>query len=253
MTPALRILLGRTSTQMCLCFAAWLIAPLAHSQGACSSDDQPAPTTLFERFINADCDACWRDPSTPAAPPKAVVLDWIVPSNQGEDAALAAAASSDALARLASLQQTRPTTQSQHSQAVANWPGLTLRVAHGPAVNNYVGMSVALTLPANTTLAWPLSGWVLLVENLPSGTEDSPLPRNLVRNALQPLWNKGQALSNQESISLDDFRAMSLPEGTRPNRMQLLGWVQDAQGQVMVAAGSLCPKEETSEPGGQTR
>ncbi|MBK1685457.1 hypothetical protein [Rhodoferax fermentans] len=230
-----------------------LAATLAHGQSACSSDDQPAPTLLFERFINADCDACWRDSNTAAAPPKALVLDWIVPGSQGEDAALAAAASSDALARLASQQQPRPTTQSQRSQAVANWPGLTLRVAHGPAVNNYVGMSVSLTLPANSALAWPLSGWVLLVENLPSGTEGSPRPRNLIRNALQPLWNKGQALSNQETISLEDFRAMSLPEGTKTNRLQLLGWVQDAQGQVLAAASSLCPKEETSAPSDQTR
>ncbi|MBT3068871.1 hypothetical protein KKO72_18845 [Rhodoferax sp. U11-2br] len=230
-----------------------LTTSFAHGQSACSSDDQPAPTTLFERFINADCEACWRDPNTAATPPKALVLDWIVPGSQGEDAALAAAASSDALARLASQQQPRPTTQSQHTQAVASWPGITLRVAHGPAVNNYVGMSVSLTLPANSALAWPLSGWVLLVENLPTGTEGSPLPRNLVRNVLQPLWDKGQALSNQENISLEDFRAMSLPEGTKTNRLQLLGWVQDAQGQVLAAASSLCPKEETNEPGGQTR
>ncbi|WP_255435335.1 hypothetical protein [Rhodoferax sp. BLA1] len=230
-----------------------LAATLAHGQSACSSDDQPAPTTLFERFINADCDTCWRDPSTPAAPPKALVLDWIVPGSQGEDAALAAAASSDAQARLASQQQPRPATQSQHTTSVANWPGITLRLAHGPAVNNYVGMSVTLTLPANNTLAWPLSGWVLLVENLPSGAEGSPLPRNLVRNALQPLWEKGETLSNQEYIRLEEFRAMSLPEGTQPKRLQLLGWVQDAQGQVLAAAGSRCPKEETNEPGGQTR
>jgi len=221
-----------------------LAASAALGQSVCSSDDQAVPTTLFERFINADCEACWRDANTPTAPANAMVLDWIVPGSQGADAALAAAASSDAQARLTSLQQTRPTTQSQRSQAVASWPGTTLRVAHGPALGNYVGMSVALTLPANTTLAWPLSGWVLLVENLPSGTEGSPLPRNLVRNALQPLWNKGEALSNQEHIKLEDFRAMSLPEGTRPNRLQLLGWVQDAQGRVFTAARSVCPSED---------
>ena len=230
-----------------------LAATLAHGQSSCSSDEQPAPTLLFERFINADCETCWRAPHTPAAPSDALVLDWIVPGSQGEDAALAVAASSDAQARLVSLQQTRPSTQNQQTTSIAGLPGVVLRVAHGPAVNNYVGMSVSLTLPANKALAWPLSGWVVLVENLPSGTESSPLPRNLVRNALQPLWNKGETLSNQELMTFNDLRAMSLPEGTHPDRLQLLGWVQDAHGRVLTAARTSCPPEDKTEPSGQTR
>jgi len=230
-----------------------LAATVAHSQSVCSSDDQATPPLLFERFINADCETCWRDTNTPAAPPDALVLDWIVPSNQGEDAALAAAATTDALARLTSLQQTRPTTQSQQTTAVAGFPGALLRVAHGPAVGNYVGMSVSLSLPANAALAWPLSGWVVLAENLPSGTEGSPLPRNMTRNALQPLWIKGNALSNQEQMSFQEVRAMSLPEGTHPDRLQLLGWVQDADGRVIAAARSSCPPEDKTELIGQTR
>lgn len=230
-----------------------LAATVVHAQSVCSSDDQPVPTTLFERFINADCETCWRDPSTPAAPPNALLLDWIVPGSQGEDAALAAAASSDAQARLAALQQPRPATQSQQTTSFAGLPGTVLRVAHGPAVSNYVGMSVSLSLPASTALAWPLSGWVLLVENLPSGTEGSPQSRNLARNALQTIWNKGESLSNQEQINFEDLRAMSLPEGTHPDRLQLLAWVQDAQGRVLTAARSVCPTEDKTEPGDQTR
>jgi hypothetical protein len=230
-----------------------LTSSLAYGQSVCSSDDQATPTVLFERFINADCEACWRDTATPAAPPDALVLDWIVPSNQGEDAALAAAATTDALARLASLQQNRPTTQSQQATAVAGLPGALLRVAHGPAVGNYVGMSVSLSLPANSSLAWPLSGWVVLAESLPSGTEGSPLPRNMTRNALLPLWIKEDALSNQEQVSFKEVRAMSLPDGTHPDRLQLLGWVQDAQGRVLTAARSVCPPEDKTEPSDQTR
>lgn len=247
-------------TKKLLCFAAttWpllllLATTLAHGQSACSSDDQPVPITLFERFINADCETCWSDANAVAAPPNALVLDWIVPGSQGDEAALAAAASSDAHARLMSLKQTRPTSQSQHTHGIANWPGIVLRVAHGPAVGNYVGVSVSLTLPANTALVWPLSGWVVLAENLPSGTEGSPLPRNLVRNALEPIWNKGNTLSNKEHISFEDFRAMSLPEGTHPDRLQLLGWVQDALGRVLTAARSKCPPEDKTVPGTQPR
>jgi hypothetical protein len=230
-----------------------IVTSAAHSQSVCSSDGQPMPTTLFERFINADCETCWRDANTPTAPANALVLDWIAPGSQGEDAALSAVASSDAQARLASLQQTRAATQSQQTTSVVGLPGAVLRVAHGPAVNNYVGMSVSLTLPANNALTWPLSGWVVLVENLPSGTEGSPLPRNLIRNALQPLWNKDISLSNQEQMTFNDLRAMSLPEGTHPDRLQLLGWVQDAQGRVITAASSSCPPEDKTEPSGQTR
>lgn len=221
-----------------------LSTSLAHGQTLCSSDDQTTPTVLFERFINANCDTCWRDTRTPAAPPDALVLDWIAPGSQGEEAALAAAATTDALARLNELQLSRPATQSQQTTIITELPGTVLRVAYGPAVNNYVGMSVSLSLPTNAALAWPLSGWVVLAESLPSGTEGSPLPRNMARNALQPLWIKGMSLSNQEQTDFKEVRAMSLPEGTHPSRLQLVGWVQDAHGRVLTAARTSCPPED---------
>lgn len=230
-----------------------LTTSLAHGQSVCSSDNQAEPTALFERFTNADCDTCWRDANTPTGLPNALILDWIVPSDQGDEAPLAAAASTDALARLVSLQQTRPATQSQQTHSVEKTPGAMLRVAHGPAVGNYVGMSVSLSLPPETALTWPLSGWVVLAESLPSGTEGSPLSRNLIRNVLQPLWTKGDTLSNEEKMNFKEIRAMSLPEGTHPDRLQLLSWVQDARGRVLVAARSVCPPEDKTEPSNQTR
>ena len=59
----------------------------------------PAPVTLFERFLSADCEACWADPATPAPTPGpgVVVLDWIVPARSGDEAPLSAAATRDAL------------------------------------------------------------------------------------------------------------------------------------------------------------
>ena len=66
---------------------------VAQTSSSCSSDGQPTPTALFERFINADCETCWRDPSTPIAAPGTLALDWIVPGTLGEDAPLAAATS----------------------------------------------------------------------------------------------------------------------------------------------------------------
>ena len=35
-------------------------APGAWAQASCSSDGAPRPAVVFERFINADCEACWR-------------------------------------------------------------------------------------------------------------------------------------------------------------------------------------------------
>ncbi len=221
-----------------------LASPLAHSQSACSSDDQPLPTALFERFINADCVTCWSDPATPPAPPDALVLDWIVPGNQGDDAPLAAAASSDAVARLASLQRRPAAVQDHLTHPITGWPGATLRVAYGPAVSNYVGVTVKLTLPPDPSLAWPLSAWVVLMEALPGGTEGSPVPRFLVRNVLQPSWNMGKQLSKQDEIIFNERRAMSFPAGAHPDRLRLAGWVQDAQGRILAAVQSTCPPQD---------
>jgi hypothetical protein len=173
-----------------------------------------------------------------------MVLDWIVPGNQGDDAALSAATSSDALARLQALRRVRPDTQSHQASRVDPMPGVTLRVASGPTVGNYVGVSISLTLPPGTAPAWPLSGWLVLTETLPSGTEGSPVPRFLVRNALQTIWNKGEQLSNQEIIRFNELRAMSVPDGAHAGQLGVVGWVQDARGRILAAAQSVCQPED---------
>ena len=77
---------------------------MAQPRASCSSDAQPKPTVLVERFLNADCASCWAEPPAVAAAGRdALVLDWIVPGTQGEDAPLSAAATPDALERLRSL------------------------------------------------------------------------------------------------------------------------------------------------------
>ena len=120
------------------------------------------PDALFERFINADCATCWTDSATPNGPRNALTLDWIVPGSQGDEAALSAAASSDASTRLEALQRFRPDTQNHQTSRVDALHGITLRVVRGPVIANYVGVSVALTLPQGASPAWPLSGWVVL-------------------------------------------------------------------------------------------
>ena len=230
---------------ICVLTALLLGAPLAHGQSVCSSDGQATPTALFERFINADCESCWRDPATPAAAPGTLALDWIMPGSLGDEAPLAAAASRDTLMRLDALHHAAPPkTQSTLATTVSRWPGAALRVAHGMAVGDYVGASIELTLPAGAAPEPPLQAWLVLVETLPKNFEGSPVARNLVRNVLQPAWNIREVLQKSEQLNFKETRPMNIPQGAAPARLQVLGWVTDAKGRVLAAAESTCPPED---------
>jgi hypothetical protein len=228
----------------CSALAAALCALPARGQSVCSSDGQALPQALLERFVNAECETCWSDPSTAKLAPGELPLDWIVPSPLGDAAALSAVASRDALFRLESLNRNKPATQFSQRIQVSAWPGTGLRVAHGVTVGGYLGASVSLTLPAGGVAKWPLQAWLVLVETLPAGVADSPVSRNLVRNVLQTLWNKDDLILISEQMSFKEMRALNIPEGASPQRLRLVGWVEDASGQVMVAAESVCPPEE---------
>src|SRR3954470_19103563 len=80
----------------------------AYAQSLCSSDGQPQPLALLERFINADCEACWSDPATPKAGPRELALDWVLPGAKGDDAPLSSVARRDALLRLEALGRKGP-------------------------------------------------------------------------------------------------------------------------------------------------
>jgi hypothetical protein len=105
--------------------------------------------------------------------------------------------------------------------------------------------SIALTLPQRETVKWPLQAWLVLVETLPPGVSDSPVPRNLARNVLQTIWNKRDALVISEQISFTEMRAMNIPEDATSQRLRVVGWVQDASGKIMTAAESACPPEDS--------
>lgn len=219
-----------------LCLAVW--AAGAHAQSYCASDGQPVPTALVERFISADCEACW---GTPAAPqrvesPGALVLDWIVPGRQGEDAPLSTAATRDALARLNMAQATPPADWSRVDGVPVPGDTHRLRVAHGLPVVNYVGTSIELQ-PAS---GGPWTAVLLLVEHIPAGTEGTPIERHLVRNMLVTQWDGTGASPAAPPSRFYESRPMSLPEGTRFRRLHAVGWVQDAQGRVVALARSAC-------------
>ena len=210
---------------------------VAQAQSLCSSDGQSAPTTLAERFLSADCEDCWKAPDAQQtiAGANALVLDWIVPGQQGDDAPLSAAATADALERLQMLHALVPPLWMMQRQAVTVDKLRTLRVAHGVALANYMGASIELT-PAS---GGPWTAVLLLVEQIPAGSDGTPIARNLVRNMLVTSWD----LSHMQASKLPRFyeaRPMSLPEGTQANRVQVVGWVQDAQGKLAALAQSVC-------------
>lgn len=220
---------------------------LASAQAACSSDGQTRPVALFERFISADCEACWSDVATPApsAQSGAVVLDWIVPGTAGDDAPLSAAATKDALTRLQSLGRAVPARTDVYTASTteAPVPG-RLRVAHGQPFNDYLGAAISLT-PARGSLQrradlGPWHFYLLLVESIPAGAEGTAVPRHVVRNLLQGTWDDHNQLSNKEHSGWNEIRPMRIPEGAKPERLRLVAWVQDEQGHIVAAAETHC-------------
>jgi hypothetical protein len=212
----------------------------AEAQSSCASDGQTTPVTLVERFISADCEACWSE--SPRRPPAAgaLTLDWIVPGKQGEDAPLSAAASRDALMRLEALGRAAPVTSAATSGLVTGGRANRLRVAHGLPLGGYIGTSIELKTALQPRGQAGLSAWLVLVETIPAGTDGTATPRNLVRNVLQLPWNKRNQLSKTEHLAFYETRPLSIPSGATPERLRVVGWVQDGRGRILTAAQSVC-------------
>ena len=216
------------------------LSPTLHAQSFCASDGQPRPLQLMERFINADCETCWTDPATSKAGAGVVALDWIVPGSQGDDAPLSAAATRDAETRLKALGEAIPAGASTRIRPVKPVSASTLRVAHGLPVADYIGASIELKpIPAaGRKQRW--TSWLALVETLPAGTEGSPVERNLVRNLLQSSWDGRKKRSKGEQNLFYEFRPMAFATAANPNRLRVIGWVEDEKGRVVAAAQSRC-------------
>ncbi|MDO9357696.1 MAG: hypothetical protein Q7T70_01725 [Polaromonas sp.] len=218
-----------------------LAAAAAHAQSSCSSDGQPAPATLLERFINADCANCWTDVRTARPTGRELALDWVLPGSLGDNAPLSAVATRDGVQRLEALEAMPPAATLHRKAPVQSRQG-TLRVAHGLPVSGYIGASIQLRRPPVGATSLPWTAWLALVETLPSGTEGSPVARNLVRNTIQPIWDKGQQLSKGEQVHFRESRVMDIPPGANPERLAVIGWVQDSEGRILAAAQSRCIK-----------
>ena len=203
----------------------------AWAQSSCSSDGQRAPTALVERFISADCDTCWRDPTALKTKPRELALDWIVPSAKGDDAPLSAAANSDALGRLQVLNQ--PVAQDRFNLRRAALPQpLVLRVARGVALGGYMGASITLSPKRGASLPnYPMTAWLVMIEDVPAGTDGTRVLRQLVRNSMQISWNESgtqpAATPASPGQRLHESRPMSIPAGANPDRLRVVGLALD--------------------------
>ena len=213
--------------------------PVAQAQSFCASDGQPRPVALLERFTNADCAACWSDAATPRAGPGELAIDWVVPGEQGDDAPLSAVASRDAVERLQALGIARSTGLWHRKTRVTGQTG-ALRVAHGVPYGGYLGTSIDLKPVPGQARGQSWTYWLALVETLPAGTEGSPVARNLIRNVLQSTWNGPNKLLKKEQLRFFEARSMRLADGVNPERVRLIGWVEDGRGRVVSAAQSRC-------------
>ncbi len=194
----------------------------------------------MERFINADCSDCWTDPATNRPAANVIALDWVIPGNQGDDAPLSAVATRDALARLEVLKESVPAKTMTTIHPVKGVRGSTLRVAHGLPVADYLGASIELKPIPAVAKQHRLTSWLALVETLPAGTEGSPVERNLVRNLLQSLWGGRKQLSKTEQNRFFEIRSMNIAPAANPDRLRVIGWVEDEKGRVLIAAQSRC-------------
>ena len=209
-------------------FWAGLAAAAAPAPAGCAA---PRPTVLVERYLSADCEACWQSapplpPDTAAAAP--FVLDWIVPGASGEAAPLAVAALPEAAARVARASALRP------DEALTQTTPLPARALHvevqdGPAWNGYIGLRLEARYDATRPLPAGLAGWLALVERVPAGSEGTPVERRLVRALVGPL--PAEALAAGRPV--EHLRAVRLPPNARPERLSAVGWLETPAGRVL--------------------
>lgn len=210
-------------------------ANIAHAQ-ATATDAPCARThaTVLERFISADCSACWTDASLTPAPPDQWLLDWIVPSPRGDDAPLSPAAPDEAAGRARRVLNTGVDDERtvEHRSAARNASKVQLSVAAGPAFNGYFGVQL------DGHGRWPTgtSAWIALVESVAAGTDGTLVPRQLVRTVAGPF--QPRELRNGKPWRV--LQAMRWPQTAKPERLQARAWLERADGRIVAMVGERC-------------
>lgn len=217
--------------------------------GAASDDADmlgcTAPQSVEERFVAADCLACWQATppvATGTRRPPVMTLDWVVPSSAGAQAPLAPAAIAEATARVASAGMLGPDETLVRLQPLPARPALRLRVEDGPGWGGYLAASLQLedlgkpgAGGARGTAG--LQAFLALVEEIPAGEDGSPVARRLVRSVVGPLPVDDVAPGHP----VQHLRALRVPDTPRPERLRAAAWVETAQGRTVAAALRALP------------
>jgi len=225
----------------CVALATAAMLATTRTHAACP----PAqPQVLLERFIPADCAACWQVvPPNPAPERRAFVLDWIVPAPPGSDAPLAAAALPEATPRAAREGRLDANETSTRSHPLPATSALKVSIDDGPALNGYIGLQMKVRYGAARPLPHGLHGWLALVERIDAGSDETPVDRLLVRALAGPL-----SLGALARAPVDHLRAVRVPDTGKPERLTAVGWVETGNGRVIAIGRSAtldCPRSGT--------
>ncbi|HEY6512530.1 MAG TPA: hypothetical protein VI032_11150 [Burkholderiaceae bacterium] len=202
--------------------------------GATSMPCPRAHAPVLERFISAECEACWTDASVAQPGSNEWLLDWIVPSARGDEAPLSSAAPAEAAARARRVLKAEPASDraSVQRSAARTEAGWQLRVSSGPAWSGYFGVQVDASGRANAGAA----AWVALVETVAAGTDGSAVPRQLVRTLSGPFTS----VELRSGKPWRHLQAMRWPETAKPARLHARAWIEDAAGRIVAMAGEPC-------------
>lgn len=215
-----------------LAFAGLLAAAPATAQ--CPPAQRPQ--VMLERFIPADCAACWQAPPPQVAGTdrkRALALDWIVAA--GADAPMVAAALPEAAARAEHSGGTRRDEALTVSHPLSSRSSLAVRVADGVAWRGYIGISLAVGYDATRPLPAGLVAYAALVERVPACDEGTPVARRLVRSLIGPFTLTGLGPGRP----VEHRFATRVPDINRPERLSVVGWIETARGRVIAAAASV--------------
>jgi hypothetical protein len=105
-----------------------------------------------------------------------------------------------------------------------------LRIADGPAWNGYIGLRLVITRRAAVPAG--ALAYAALVEQVPAGSDGSPIARQLVRAVSGPM-GLGE-LATQRTVEF--LRAVTLPAGSRVDRLASVAWIETTEGRVIAAA-----------------
>lgn len=205
----------------------------AHAKAAPACPGGP-PKMVLERFIPADCEACWQG-RTPAGAPgsRTLLLDWIVPA--GDGAPMASAALPEALERAVGAGPSgghSSTRQRAHKFTDSGTP--LVRITDGPAWNGYIALRLVVTR-RGTTLPSGAMAYAAIVERVPAGSDGSGVARQLVRATVGPM--PLAELARERRIA--HLRAVRVPETGRPERLASVAWIASADGRMIAASQSV--------------